>query len=166
MEALGVRIQAIDPGLGFEFSFDNGIVMAISASGDSDLFDLVKAIVAAAPAFSHVQIVAFRQRGPVGAYKLRQPDGQELSGDDVWFRIVETQDPIVLELYIRDFPVDSPGQKQNDVYLLLDNALGEFDVVKHIGGIGWYNLPDDPAGVGLLPLAQLPTEFDLALNRH
>ena len=165
VDEIGERIHAIDPGLAFELSNSETIVLAISAAGMAELFERVEEIVAAAPAFDHVRVVAFRQRGKIADATLGLPDGGELSCDDIWFRVVTASDPVELELYVRGFPAESPGQMQEAVYLLLDNALGEFDVVKHIAGIDWHELPKDPVRAALSPLKDLPAQFDRALKR-
>jgi hypothetical protein len=49
-----------------------------------------------------------------------------------------------LHLFVRDFPDDNAGELQNAIYLSLDNALGEFDVVTNIAWIEWGRLPPAP----------------------
>ncbi len=166
LEKIGEKLKEIDPGLGLEISKDDNIVLAISASGDAGLFDLVQKIVASAPTSPGLRIVAFRQRGPVATYNVVQPDGHELSSADVWFSLGKRPGAVELDLFVRDFPDTRPGQKQEDVYLLLDNALGELDVVKNIASIAWHKLPQDPAKAGLSPLVELPAKFDRALARN
>jgi hypothetical protein len=47
-------------------------------------------------------------------------------------------------LFVRDFPDKNAGPVQEAVYLLLDNALGEFDVVTNIAWIEWRACPPNP----------------------
>src|SRR5262245_26720037 len=88
LDELGDRLHTIDDGLAFEMCGRDGTVeLAISADGVRDYLDLVREIVAAAPAIPSVRVVAFRQRGLVESARLRRADGGELGSDDIWFAI-------------------------------------------------------------------------------
>jgi hypothetical protein len=164
LDELGDRLHAIDDGLAFEMCARDGKVeLAISADGDRDRLDLVREIVAAAPAMS-IRVVAFRQRSPAAPYQLRRPDGSQLGSDDIWFAFERDEQGLGLHLFIRDLPDDDDaGPLQSAVYLLLDNALGELDVVTQIAWINWEALPDQRDG--LAPLADLAPRFDTLLGR-
>ncbi len=88
-----------------------------------------------------------------------------MSSNDIWFRLEHDERGLGLHLFVRDFPDDNAGEIQNAVYLLLDNALGELDVVTRIAWIEWASLPPAPATIALAPLSQLPLAFDHASGR-
>ena len=165
VEEIGERLREIHSGLAFELTRADPPVLAISASGDGALFDLVREIVACAPSLQFVRVVAFRQRGPVAGFALRYADGRTLSCDDIWFRLTAGEKAVGLFVFVRNFPAENPGHTQENVYLLLDNALGEEDVVTRIQWIEWAPLPADPSLVGLHPLLALPDLLDQALGR-
>src|SRR5207248_11623987 len=105
-------------------------------------------LVAAAPPLKHWKIIAFRQRmalrtnrGPAfdtcyERFKLRT--------DDVFFRARADNGKIGLELYVKNYVPDDQ-RIQSAVYLLLDSALGEYDVETKIGSIEILPLPE-PSG--------------------
>jgi hypothetical protein len=160
VDEIGDRLHAIDDGLEFELTRrGDSSELAISAAGNAELFALVRQIVDAAPRLA-ISVVAFRQRGSVTGATLKLADGRRLSSSDVWFRIEHDEQGLGLQLFVRDLPDDDPGEIQNAVYLLLDNALGELDVVTGIAWIEWAPLPPAPETIALAPLSQLPPAFD------
>ena len=164
MAEIGARLHSLDERLGVELTRrGDSTELAISAEGNRELVDLVRRIVGAAPSLP-VSVVAFRQRGKVEAVTLEVANGRRLSPEDIWFRLERQPQGLGLHLFVRDFPDEQPGECQNAVYLLLDNALGELDVMS-IAWIEWARLPPAPETVGLAPLGQLPLSFDLALGR-
>jgi hypothetical protein len=166
VDEIGDRLGTIHPGLEFELAKADPPLLSISAAGDPSLFDLVRDIVAHAPTSLPIGVVAFRQRGPIAGAVLNLPNGGSLSADDVWFRMENADEAEVgLHVYVRDFPAEGQGAWQEAVYLLLDNALGEEDVVTMITWIEWAPLPSDPGPQGLRPLEDLAAAFDLALGR-
>jgi hypothetical protein len=168
VEAIGDRLHAIHPSLAFELAKAEPPLLSISAAGDRSLFELVHRIVSCAPASLAVHVVAFRQRGPVAGVALKLPNGGTLSSNDIWFRVERSDDSeadLGLHVFVRDFPAENQGAWQEATYLLLDNALGEEDVVTKIAWIEWAPLPHEPARRGLRPLADLPPTFDSMLGR-
>ncbi len=166
LERVGERLHALDAGLGFEVcKRDETIELAISAAGIQERFGLVRELVAAAPSLPGISVVAFRQRGPVSSGALRLADGRKLSHEDIWFRLLRRGTSVGLAIHVRDLPADRRGPLPDAVYILLDNALGELDVVTNIAWIDWAPLPQHPERAGLSPLTALPAAFDLALGR-
>ncbi len=164
-EALGDQLRTIHEELAFEMTRRNSSTeLAISAAGDAELFELVREIVAAAPRLP-LSVVAFRQRGKVESAELKFRNGRILSSNDIWFALERDDQGLGLHVFVRDLPDEEPGPLQNAVYLLLDNALGELDVVTNVAWIAWAPLPPAPEAEGLAPLTQLPHAFDAAMGR-
>jgi hypothetical protein len=69
-----------------------------------------------------------------------------------------------LELCIRGLTETNHEVLVGAAFILLDNALGEFDVATQVGAIEWLCLPDDPVGNGLLPLSDLPQVVNARQN--
>jgi hypothetical protein len=82
---------------------------------------------------------------------------------DVQFSLVDNGTMAGIYLFI-------PGFKEDDVvfqqigYLLLDEALGEYDVETRLGLIQMF-APDAKTVEERYPLAQLPTLFDALVSR-
>jgi hypothetical protein len=168
VDEIGDRLQTLRPGLSFELAMADPPLLSISAAGDASLFDLVREIVGHAPPSLPVRVVAFRQRGRVAGAALKLSNDRTLSSEDIWFRIDASGDDdaqLGLHVFVRDYPAEKQGSWQEAVYLLLDNALGEEDVVTKIAWIEWSPLPSNPERSRLRPLLDLPGAFDEALGR-
>jgi hypothetical protein len=118
----------------------------------------VTALVAAAPSLAGWKIIAFRQRG--GLELFVEIGERKLAPDDLWFRAATAGERVDLAVYVQGFGAASDATLKQAGYLLLDNALGEYDVETKIGPIEWRALPADPAGAGLTPLRRLPEVVD------
>ena len=65
-----------------------------------------------------------------------------------------------LVVYHSDYSDDTRNLLVNGTYLLLDMALGEYDVMTGIRYIDHQRLPEDPEANGLRRFQQLRQEFD------
>jgi hypothetical protein len=149
---------------GLQFAFDGGgdgtREFVISADGDRDRIPAVQKLAEAAPALPGWKIVAFRPRlSSPGDLSLHVPD-VEISVSNVWFMLQAEGDRIHVALGIPG--AEGRDEKDNYViaFLLLDNLLGEYDVMTRVGQIACYPPPADPEARGLKPLRDLATEFD------
>jgi len=132
--------------------------LAISADGITEVFPAVEKLVAAAPDLPGWRILAFRQRTGTDM-RIKFAD-VELSADDI--RFVAEREPtgtVGLTLFVRGLTEETQAMYMGAVFLLLDSALGEYDVATKIGGIEWVTLPDDPS-FGGKPFEQLPDVVD------
>jgi hypothetical protein len=151
---LSAALRAVDKGLVFEFGPpERPREFVVSADGILDRFPIVTSLVDAAPQMPDWNIIAFRQPGK-SALEITFGD-QHLGPDDLWFRASQSEVRTDLELCIRGLTEANHEVLAGAAFILLDNALGEFDVATRVGAIEWRCLPDDPAGDGLLPLSDL-----------
>ena len=88
---------------------------------------------------SNWNFLAFRQPNPGDDLSLKMGEF-EISYNDIFFRYIEEENNLHIELNIRNF--DKSGFQQNAVYLLLDSLLGEYDVVTEIDFIDWVILDE------------------------
>jgi hypothetical protein len=78
----------------------------------------------------------------------------------LWFALRSEGERIGVAVYLTGFD-DPPSQPALLVtFLMLDCALGEYDVETKVGTIETHPVPVDPEGQGLKPFSQLPGEFD------
>ncbi len=157
-DRLAGRLKEVDPNLTFEFGPKRNAKreFVISAGGIKRAFSAVSALVAAAPSFERWQVTAFRPRRP--SLNVIEFRGKRVQPSDVQFTLLDDGQRAGIYLFI-------PGYRDNDSdlkqigYLLLDDALGEYDVETKLGLIKMF--PPDASTAGERhPLSELPGLFD------
>lgn len=161
-DRLMFQLNRVDPGLVFEFG-PNGPVreFVISAAGIEEVFPAVVSLADAAPALERWRITAFRPRcTPISGVEV---NGKRIGPDDVRCSLLDNGIEAGLYLLIPGFREEDPDWKEIG-YLLLDEALGEFDVETRLGMIKMLS-PETPTGLDSFPLAELPVLFDALVAR-
>jgi hypothetical protein len=157
-DKLALKLRRIDLNLTFEFGpkIENRREFVISAGGIKSAFPAVIELLRIAPTLEHWQITGFRpRRPPICIVELR---GKSVDPTRVEFTLIDNGKDIGIYLFL-------PGYDQADAtwteigYLLLDEALGEYDVETKLGPIGMLEL-DAPQKGKRYPLAELPQIFD------
>ena len=161
-EALSAELTKVQPGLVFELGVGREpFELIISADGELTLFPVVKRLVAAAPAIPGAKIIAFRPRKAVEQFAM-DFEGRRLSGADLSFRALpDTARPgrVAIELYVDGWDDAKAKGLRNAAFLLLEAAVGEFDLETKVGAIEILPLPEKPKAP-LKPLADLPATLD------
>jgi hypothetical protein len=162
-DEIASELQKIDPDLSFEFG-PNGTPrreFVISASRIHRAFPAVVSLAEAAPPLARWQVIAFRpRRTPINIVEIR---GKRVDPRDVQFSLRDNGKMAGVYLFI-------PGFRENDLdfkqigYLLLDEALGEYDVESRLGLIKIFS-PQTPTDGDRHPLADLPIHFDQLVSR-
>jgi hypothetical protein len=156
-DLLASEMHKIHPSLTFEFGPKQGDRrdFVISADGIREAFPKVESLYAAAPSMARWKIIKFRPR--------REPMDIDYAG-------ISVKADAIRVLLRREGPragitVLIPGcnQEQNKTYmgiafLMLDQALGEYDVETRVGTINVNDLPQNAAGSS--SLKDLPKAFD------
>lgn len=155
---LASRMRRIEPNLTFEFGPKTSIgrEFVISAGGIKSAFPAVLSLVAAAPRLERWQVTGFRpRRDPILTIELR---GRKADSEQVEFSLIDNGTIIGIYLFI-------PGFDESDVtwkeigYLLLDVALGEYDVETKVGPFS-VSSPDSAQPGTRFPFKDLPEIFD------
>jgi hypothetical protein len=157
-DLLASKLRQIDPNLTFEFgpAIEGIREFVISAGGIKSAFPAVTAIVGAAPRLERWQITAFRPRRPL--LMVIEFQGKSVDPKLVEFSLIDDGKNIGVYLFI-------PGYDEQDSnwqvigYLLLDEALGEFDVETKVGPVRMFP-PEATIGTQRFPLPHLPEIFD------
>jgi len=159
-DALAANLRAVDSGLVFELGGRAGEPrdFIISADGIADTFPAVERLAAAAPELAGWTVIAFRPR--IGTGFLVRYDDFELKPDDLWFSTEPDGDRIGLHLYIAGLSEENRGVAIGASFIMLDSAIGEYDVVTKIGFIEHHPLPREPRLDGLSPFEALPAVVD------
>jgi hypothetical protein len=156
-DKLSAVLSSVDPDLTFEF----GPPMpkrefVISAGGIKRAFPAVVALAGAAPHLPNWKVIAFRpRRSPLNLIEL---GGIHVDPKQVQFSLLDNGKKTGVYLFI-------PGYAKDDIrygqigYLLLDEALGEFDVESRLGLIKMLS-PSEVSDAARYPLDELPNLFD------
>jgi hypothetical protein len=131
--------------------------LVISAAGLKEAFPAVKSLVAAKPPLPGWKIIAFRPRRTPSL--TVQYGSYELDPASVWFRAEPDGGKVGLTVFVQGYVEDDQAAGQA-VFLLLDNALGEYDVETRVGFIQIKPLAPEPAKKGLRPFLELPAAVD------
>ena len=161
-DRLAVELRKVDPGLTFEFSPPGSVrEFVISAAGIKSVFPAVVRLADAAPILERWRITAFRpRRMPINSIEI---NGKCIHAKHVRCSLLDNGKIAGLRLLIPGFREDDVDLKQIG-YLLLDEALGEFDVEMRLGLIEMRS-PEASTGLKSFPLAELPALFDRLVAR-
>jgi hypothetical protein len=156
-DRLGAEMHKLNSSLTFEFGpIENGKrEFVISADGIKEAFPQVEALYAAAPSLPRWKFVRFRPR--------RKPMDVDYGGISVKAASVAVQ--LVRNGQVADATVFIPNYSEADrkafvsvAFLLLDGALGEYDVEMRVGQIKVAATPKDQTTTS--SLQDLPKAFD------
>jgi hypothetical protein len=161
MHELSNQLHQIDENLTYEISSaqSGSRELVISADGIEDSFPSVIELTNAAPEVPGWTITAFRRRIDVTQFTL-QYNSRDFSAKDVYFWLQSEGRDIDLILYIPSLTDDNRNELVSVCFLLLDMAIGEYNVTKNIRHIDHQPLPPNPQSEGLKPLTELPKQFD------
>lgn len=167
------QLQRVDAGLGFEVSPPQRgrRDLVITAFGDTKLFSLVDALVAAAPSMANWSIVAL---SPAKGFDAPVDfEGVTYDPKSIWFLpLDDTKHPpdpkapwSIGNLFSGDFGIrfGVPGLRDGDhdgaayaAARILEAVLGERQRAAEVQYIEIARLPDDPARHGFIRLLELP----------
>jgi len=161
-DQLAAELQKVNRDLTFEFGPKGPTrEFVISAAGIKDAFPAVVRLAEAAPALDRWQITAFRPRR--ATVMMIEIEDKRVDPKDVQFSLLDNGKMAGIYLFIPGFREDDVALKQIR-YLLLDEALGEYDVETRLGLIKMLS-PDTRTTGDRYPLAQLPKLFDQLVSR-
>ena len=149
---------------GLQFVFDSGgsgtRKLVISADGMRDLIPVVQRLMAAAPELPGWKFTAFRPRMTDVAGVTLHIGVAEIGMSDLWFALRSEGDRIGLDIYLPGVVLANQDQGYTIAFLMLDTALGEYDVMTRVGSLEIHPLPPDPEQRNLKPFPTLAGEFD------
>jgi hypothetical protein len=156
IQELDTAFSKVAEGLTFEISglTDFGREFIVSANGNRKLFAIALRLVGAAPVLPGWKFIAFRQSKDTHI-SLTFGD-LKISGDDIWFKVTPDWEKLDIVLYIKGLTARNHKTMLGAAFIMLDNALGEYDVETKIGGIDLQPLPSKPERLGLKSFHSLP----------
>ena len=161
-DQISVELRKIDPNLTFEFGpKESKREFVISADGIRRAFPAVLSLFKAAPHLEQWTIIAFRPRRlPSGVVKFKD---KLVNTDDVQFLLLRDGITPGIYLFLPNFQNGDLVLHQIG-YVLLDAALGEYDVEVRLGTIRILS-SDTEAHEERHPFKELPFLFDQLINQ-
>jgi hypothetical protein len=156
-DELAAQLNKVHRELSFELGPNNARrEFVISASGMREAFPSVTSLVAAAPTLPRWQITAFRpRRDPVNVVEYK---GKRIDPKNVHFTLLSDGKTVGVRLFIAGYEEGDADMKVIG-YLLLDEALGEYDVESRLGLIAMHS-PKTRTDGERHPFTELPKQFD------
>jgi hypothetical protein len=165
-DELAAKMHAINPDLTFEFgpvAVDGRREFVISAGGIRSAFPAVEALYAKAPALKRWTWVKFRPR------RLPLSDiafgGKTVHAADVRYLMAKDGDKVGLMLFLDGYNEAEKGTLGQIGYLLLDEALGEYDMETKVGFIE-FQPRTSTYFFKSKPIKELPAQFDEYVGRN
>ena len=160
-DRLATALHGVHPSLTFEFGPKQGNhrEFVISADGNKDAFPEVSALYDAAPKLPRWTFIKFRPRRESMDISY---NGISVRAQDVLFAIAPDGDRAGITLFIPGYTGQNHETMMRIAFLMLDQALGEFDVETRVGFIEVKSLQEAPKTKK--PLKELPKTFDAFLS--
>jgi hypothetical protein len=162
MNELGTALAAYKKGLVFEVGAEKEGArdFVISADGIQDLFPAVSKLAASAPKLTAWRIVAFRPRMDDYSRFALEYAGHKFDPKKIWFysRIKDGRFDVIF--YHPSYRDEDRNLIISGTYILLDMAIGEYDVVTGIRHLDHQLLPPDPSAEQLKPFSEFRAAFD------
>lgn len=146
IQEIGKRLQKISPALCWESSEDDFVV---SADGIRAVFPLVEKVVAAEPRMPGWTVTAFRQ--PKDADLTM--GGRTYDGNSVRIVVAKREGLTDVTVFLDGLNEENRDSMSGAGFLLLDCAIGEYDVATKLGAINFQPMALAPGGH--LPLSDL-----------
>jgi hypothetical protein len=163
-DELQEQLHRVHPDLTFEFGpkQDGKREFVISADGIKEAFPAVSALANAAPVLPRWKITKFRPRRD-----FQSPitlNGLTISPQQVQFTIEPDGEKVAITTFIEGYTPAERLRYGSVIYLMLDQALGEYDVETKVGAI---EFKDKSAESKLVkqPLSALPQTLDGMIKR-
>lgn len=158
---LAKALESVDGRLGFELGMGQGdeLELIVSADGDVKAFPVVERLVRSAAPIEGLKAIAFRPRKGPG-FQLTVGE-RKVGFDDLWFEADKHPKPglMALKVYVRDLPEAGSKSYVEPVMIMLDVALGEYDVATKVGSFELKPAPEKPLE-SLLPFKRLAEVAD------
>jgi len=152
------KLNEIDENLTFVFGTpgeDERREFIISADGIKSSFPAVESLVESAPDLRDWKIIAFRPRAKTISSIL--VEGLEIGENDIMFEHYPDLELIGIKLYIRNYD-ENDSRFISAAFIMLDNAIGEYDTEMKIGEMEFLGFPDDTTS--LIPFSELAVTVD------
>ena len=154
------QLQSVNAHLTFEIGINETgqHQLILSADGVRAVFPDVIALYRCAPSLPQWQFVPFRPR--VGTDHELHYDGYDMDASKLWYRTELRDGSPALYLYIDGLTEENSDALSGATYIMLDMALGEYDVETKVGQIELRPLTEDPRADGLKKFSHISQDID------
>lgn len=168
-DKLSEAMHKVDENLTYEFShvLENGSrEFVISAAGNKSSFVSVDALYGTSPCLPRWTFLRFRQRRDLSNDFRFQYASHLITISEVHYAIYKDRKPgkVGLMLFLDGYSMKDRDTWDQIGYLLLDAALGEYDVETHVGEILFFS-HDSEYFHKTRTLSELPSQFDEMIGR-
>ena len=162
LNKLSEKLKSYNQDLVYEISLHTADVREIIINGDGirDMIPVVLKLTKAAPNISGWEIIAFRPRMKDYMGFNIDYEGESFDPKNIWFYPITNEGYFDIILYHPDYKEENKNKFIGGTYIMLDMALGEYDVMTKIRYIDHQKLPSDPQSEGLKPFSELRHIFD------
>ena len=157
---LDAKIKQVHSSLTFEMgpiSKNGSREFIISANGIKTAFPAVESLYAAAPRLPKWQFIKFRPRRKFT--NTIQYKGKVIAAKDVEYKLFQDGNKVGIMIFLEGYKKEEFDIYGNIGYLLLDNAIGEYDVEMKVGFIGFHPKTSKQIN-GSRPITELAGHFD------
>ena len=156
-DRLAAELHKVEPSLTFEFGpKENGRrEFTISADGIRNAFPAVERLYAAAPALTRWKVQKFRQRREPSDISFR---GVKVTASSVTVELRWAGEKVNLRVFIPGYTDTTRETYLSIAFLMLDQALGEYDVETRVGEISVKEVSQ--ASAKAYSLKDFPRRFD------
>ncbi len=152
VDELSKELKKASPGLAFELGVGTEpFEFIISADGILDRFEAVKQLTSKAGDIPGVKVIAFRPRKAIDGFEMRFGE-LTMAAADVKFVATREAGKVDLKLYVDGLNDENSAQLKKAGFVLLDAAIGEYDMETKVGVIEFH---PGPAPEGAQPLSAL-----------
>jgi len=161
-DRLKFQLGKVNNGLTYEFGpiKDNGTrEFIISADGIKNVFQAVERLFNEKPELKRWEVIKYRPRKyPINDITM---SNITIKADEVNYILFDDQNPdkVGIMLFFQDYFTDEKGTMDQVGYLILDEALGEYDVETRVGAI-FFESKDSEYYVQSHPLKDLAKDFN------
>jgi len=154
------QITLIDDDLVFEFSanLEGKREFVISAGGIRKLIPVVQRIVEAAPDLPRWEIIPFRQRRE-SFHSVRFQDGSRLEPESIIVSLEPDRGRIGITIFIEGLSKKNYNTYGQIGFLMLDQALGEYDVMTKVGFVEFKKM-SKKSKITIYPITEMAKPFD------
>lgn len=167
-DELTSRMEKVNKNLTFEFSSvreDGRRDFIISADGIKSAFPAVEALYSQVPKLEKWNVIKFRPRRTISDSLTL--NNKTIYTKDISFLIVKDEVPnkLGILMFFVDYSESERDYFGQISFLLLDEALGEYDVETKVGVIASFST-ESAYYKSALPLSQLSEDFDIIHKEH
>lgn len=168
LDEISTQLSKYREGITFEISqiSDGKREFVISADGIKDLFVDVISLKNSAPSLDRWTVIAFRPRMDDYLNIKLEYGGKEFDPGQLWIYSQVEDGHFDLIIYYPDYSEEERDLFVSGSYILLDTALGEYDVTTGIRYIDHQRLPENPQEKDLVPFEYLRNIFDEHSNTN